>query len=205
MKNNASLGLNNHSKSRKLIMLFLSTISLSFMAFGGGFVVFPLLRKKYVDKYKWLNNSEFADLLALSQATPGTIIGNATMYIGYRVCGIIGAVVTMIASIIPPIILITIIYYLYNSFAELEIVGYIMNGLQAGVAAVIISLTIDMGKNLFKRQSIIGLLIMLASFALTFFLKFSVIYIILIAGVIGIAISYIKLYKEKGRNKDDLS
>lgn len=192
-------------KAEVLLRLFVSTITMSLVAFGGGFVMLSLLRKKYVDTYKWLKDNEITDYIALAQASPGTIIGNSTMLIGFWASGFLGAFVTMIASIIPPTIVITIIFFFYEIIKNNIYVSYIMSGLQAGVAAVIIQLVIEMSSKIFKTKNIISILIMLTAFAVTFFLKFSVIYLILIAITIGIATAYIKAIRDNKKVVNDKS
>ena len=74
------------------ITLFLSTLQISAFTFGGGFVIIPMLKRKFVDKLQWIDNDEMLDLVAIAQSTPGAIAVNASVLIGYRVAGISGAV-----------------------------------------------------------------------------------------------------------------
>lgn len=70
--------------------LFASTFYLSAFTFGGGFVIIPLMRKKFVDQYKWIDEKEMLDLTAIAQASPGAIAVNAAILVGYRLAGISG-------------------------------------------------------------------------------------------------------------------
>ncbi len=94
-----------HGKSKRqiLLKLFLSALTISAIAFGGGFVILSLLRKTYVEQFGWIEDKEMTDLISIAQSAPGTIAGNAAMLVGFRVAGVPGAALTLIASIIPPI------------------------------------------------------------------------------------------------------
>ena len=83
-----------NSKS-KYLTLFLSTLQLSAFTFGGGFVIIPLMRKKFVEKLHWLDEQEMMDFAAIAQSSPGAIAVNASILIGYRIAGLPGALVTV--------------------------------------------------------------------------------------------------------------
>lgn len=72
----------NHKKFRKL---FLSTLQLSACTFGGGFVIIPLMRRKFVEELHWIEEEEMMDLTAIAQSSPGAIAVNASLLVGYRV------------------------------------------------------------------------------------------------------------------------
>ena len=73
------------SQKKKYWTLFLSTFQLSAFTFGGGFVIIPLMRKKFVEKLKWIDEQEMLDLTAIAQSSPGAIAVNASILVGYRV------------------------------------------------------------------------------------------------------------------------
>lgn len=181
---------------QRLVKLFTTTIYLSTVAFGGGLVIVPLLRKTYVEKYQWLLENELLDDVALAQSTPGAIITNTTMLIGFQTAGILGALTTLIASVIPPFLIITGVYYGYEAIKAFTLTDAIMSGMRAGVAAVILDVVLKMSKTRVKEDGWFGVVVMLLSFVATFFLKFSVIYSILIAAALGIALSYLKLFRD---------
>ena len=72
--------------------LFLSTFELSACTFGGGFVIIPLMRKKFVEELGWIEEEEMLDLTAIAQASPGAIAVNASIMLGYHIAGIPGAI-----------------------------------------------------------------------------------------------------------------
>ena len=174
-------------KARKYRTLFLSTLQLSAFTFGGGFVIIPLMRKKFVEQLHWIDEQEMLDLTAIAQSSPGAIAVNASILVGYRVAGIPGACLTVLGSILPPLVIISIISLFYAAFRDNPIVNMAMNGMLAGVAAVIIDVVYTMGRAIVKLRRLLPVLVMLLSFAAVRFLNVNILVIILVCGVIGAA------------------
>ena len=100
--------------------------------------------------------------------------------------GIIGGLVTLIGTILPPMIILSIISVFYNAFINNTVVSAIMKGMQAGVAAVIADAVLKLGGSVVKKKELISVLIMVGAFIMTFCLKVNVIFIILLSGLIGV-------------------
>lgn len=177
--------------------LFISTFSLSAFTFGGGYVIVPLMRKKFVDKYKWIEDKEMLDLVAISQSSPGAIAVNASILIGYRLSGIPGAFITILGTVLPPLIILSVISLFYVAFKQSAVVNAILKGMNAGVAAVVADVTVTMGKNIIDEKSVFSILIMISSFAAVFFLNIDVKIIILAGGVLGLAYTFYIRRKQK--------
>lgn len=182
--------------------LFASTFYLSAFTFGGGFVMIPLMRKKFVDQYKWIDEKEMLDLTAIAQASPGAIAVNAAILVGYRLAGILGAMITTLGTVLPPLLILSFISLAYTEFRDSLIVKYVLRGMQAGVAAVVIDVVVTMGINLIKERKSLPIMVMLLSFAAAFFLHINVIFVILASGIIGgLAMYYSKHIKKSGEEK----
>ena len=97
--------------------LFTSTFYLSAFTFGGGYVIVPLMRKEFVEKLKWIDEKEMMDMVAIAQSSPGALAVNASVIIGYRCGGILGALITVFGTILPPLIILSVISYFYEAFA----------------------------------------------------------------------------------------
>ena len=78
--------------------LFTSTFYLSAFTFGGGYVIIPLMRKKFVEQFHWIEETEMLDLTAIAQSAPGPIAVNASSLIGYRLAGFAGAMVSTLGT-----------------------------------------------------------------------------------------------------------
>lgn len=193
---------NREKRSKVLPKLFLSTLYISALTFGGGYVIVTLFKKKFVDEYKWINDKEMLDLVAIAQSSPGAIAVNGAIVTGYKLSGVIGAAVAVVATIIPPFIVISVISAFYEAFKNNLIVSSMLEGMQAGVGAVIASVVYDMALDIFKQKSTGSVIIMLGAFAASCFFDMNVIYIILVCVGIGIIKAVIGKRKEK---KNDLS
>lgn len=181
------------------IKLFLSTFYISAFTFGGGFVIIPLLRKKFVEQYMWLEADEMLDLTAIAQSAPGAVAVNASVLIGYRLAGVIGAAITVVATVLPPLITLSVISLVYSAFRDSIIVARVLRGMQAGVAAVICDVVISMAKEVLGKKSVLAVAIMIGAFAASWFFNVNVIYIILICAVLGLVKVLMK--KEEGGEK----
>lgn len=189
------------SKAKKYIKLFLSTFKISACTFGGGFVIIPLLRRKFVEELGWIDEQEMMDLTAIAQSSPGAIAVNASILVGYRVAGIPGAMLTVLGTVLPPLIIISVISLFYKAFRDNAIVNAAMAGMLCGVAAVILDVVINMVKGIFNQKRILPVLVMAGAFAAVRFFSVNIIIIILVCGVIGAADV---IYREKiGKKRDE--
>ena len=167
------------------LTLFLSTFTISALTFGGGYVIVPLMKKKFVEDLKWIEEEEMLNLIAVAQSSPGAIAINSSFLIGYHIAGISGAFVTILGSIAPPLIILTIISFFYNAFKSNRVIQGLLRGMQAGVSAMIIDVVINLGSNVVKEKNMFSLMIMVLAFIVTFFFKINVVYTILACGLIG--------------------
>ncbi len=173
-----------HDK-KTLIKLFLSTFQLSACTFGGGFVIIPLMRKKFVEELHWIEEQEMMDLTAIAQTSPGAIAVNASILLGYHVAGLFGALITVLGTVLPPLIIISVISFFYTAFRDNAIVNMAMTGMLAGVAAVICDVVITMGKDIFLKKRFLPVAVLSMSFIAVRFLKINIILIVLICAAIG--------------------
>lgn len=186
------------TKDRKFYFkLFLSTLSLSAFTFGGGYVIVPLMRKKFVEEFHWIEEKEMLDLVAISQSAPGPIAVNASILVGYRLAGVIGAFVAILGTVLPPLIILSVISMFYVAFKESAAVNAVLKGMSAGVAAVVADVTIKMAKDIFGEKNIFSTAVMLLSFAAVFFFNIDVKLILLICGFAGVISTLISRKKHQ--------
>jgi chromate transporter len=98
--------------------LFLAFFRVGMLGYGGGPSAIPLVHKEVVEKYKWMSNQEFADILALANALPGPIATKLAGYVGYRVGGVIGMFNAVLATTVPTIILMILLLTVLSSVKE---------------------------------------------------------------------------------------
>lgn len=174
------------NKRQVLIKLFISTLYLSAFTFGGGYVIVTLLKKKFVDEYHWIEENEMLDLVAIAQSAPGAIAVNGAIVVGYKLAGIIGALTAIVATIIPPFLIISLISVFYSAFRSNVIISQMLEGMQAGVGAVIASVVYEMGAGVVQSKSTSSIIIMVLAFIAACVLEINVIYIVLACILLGV-------------------
>lgn len=177
--------------------LFWSTLMLSAFTFGGGYVIVTLMKKKFVDEYHWIDENEMLDLVAIAQSAPGAIAVNGAIVVGFKLAGIPGLLVSVLATVLPPFVILSVISLFYTAFAANEIVALALAGMQAGVGAVIASVVYDMGSSVVRTKDWMGIFLMIAVFVLNYFLNVSVVVLILACGVLGVFRTALASGKEK--------
>lgn len=181
-----------------LIRLFAATFYLSAFTFGGGYVIITLMQKKFVEEYHWIDEEEMFDLIAIAQSAPGPIAVNGAIVAGYKLARIPGVLVSVTGAVLPPFFIIALVSAFYQVFRQNRIIALMLEGMQAGVGAVIAAVVIEMIQNLFHNShQIDSALIMAGAFLANVFLKISAIYIFLFCIVYGIG----KALWEKGREQ----
>ena len=186
---------------KKYKNLFFSTFKLSACTFGGGIVIIPLLRKKFVEELGWIEEDEMMDLTAIAQSSPGAIAVNASILVGYHVAGFYGAILTVLGTVLPPLMMISIISMFYQTFRDNAIVNMAMAGMLCGVAAVICDVVINMAKTIFQKKRLLPVIVMLGSFVAVRFFSVNIIAIILVCGVIGAADTWYQGRTQKAGGK----
>lgn len=177
--------------------LFASTFTISAFTFGGGFVIIPLMRKKFVEQLGWLGEEEMLDLTAIAQSAPGPIAVNASILVGYRTAGIPGSLVAILGTVLPPLIILSVISLFYEAFRSSAAVAAVLRGMQAGIAAVIADVTITLGANVLRERRLIWTAILLGAFAVTLLTQISVMLVILFCGALG-WLTTTRLFSKKG-------
>lgn len=169
--------------------LFLSTFYLSAFTFGGGYVIIPLMKKKFVDELGWLEEEEMLNMAAIAQSSPGAMAVNASILVGWRVMGLAGALVAIIGTILPPLIILSFISLFYAAFRGNAVVSAVLKGMMPGVCAVIFDVVITMGGKIVKMKKLLPVLIMVGAFTAYYLLRVNIIYIILLCGTLGALVS----------------
>ena len=178
--------------------LFISTFTLSAFTFGGGYVIVPLMRKKFVETLGWIDEEEMLDLIAIAQSAPGPIAVNSSIIIGYRLAGIPGALVTTFGTVLPPMVILSVISQFYTAFRDNVVVSLVLKGLGIGVAAVIVDVVYTMAKGVVKNKDALWIIVMCAALVVALFTSLNVVFVILACGVVG-AINVIVQDKKTGK------
>nr|WP_302595533.1 chromate transporter [uncultured Cellulosilyticum sp.] len=189
---------NKNNKFAILWELFKATFTLSAFTFGGGFVIVSLMKKKFVEELGWLDEDEMLDITAIAQSSPGPIPINASVILGYRMCGIIGSLVAILGTALPPMIIISLISLFYTQFRENKIIAIALQVMRAGVAAVIFDVVLKLAENVCKTRRFAYILLMIVSFLATYFLNVSAMTVILVCLTLGILDLCFELIRKNG-------
>lgn len=173
-------------RAKTLLTLFFNMLYISTFTFGGGFVIVTLMKQKFVDKLHWMDESEMLDMTAIAQSSPGAIAVNAAILVGWRIAGFAGMLTAVVATILPPMVILSAISYCYKAFESNRYVALALKGMQAGVAAVILSVVFDLGGKVVQERSALSILLMILAFLATFVFNVNVVLIILAAAAVGV-------------------
>lgn len=171
-------------KLKLYVWLAMTNIYISSFAFGGGYVVVPLVRRSFVEKKKLFTESDLMEMAAVAQSSPGAIAINLSAVTGYRVAGVPGAVIGCVSSVIPPLLILGIISAFYNIFIENKFVAAVLKGMQAGVAALIVGVVSDMCSVVLKEKSMFLTMLIPIAFLANFVFHVNVALILVVACIL---------------------
>ena len=150
---------------------------------GGGYAMVPLIENEIVTKRNWISKDDFIDLLAIAQSAPGILAVNISIFIGYKLRGIRGSLVTALGTVLPSFVIILAIAMFFHNFKDNPIVERIFKGIRPAVVALIAAPTFSMAKS--AKVNRYTLWIPVISALLIWLLGFSPIWIIIAVGVGG--------------------
>ena len=176
------------SKDKGYILrkLFFACLYLSTFTFGGGSVIVTLLKEKLVDHYHWSDEEEMLDLVAIAQSCPGPIAVNGAIVVGYQLARVPGLIISVLATVIPPFTILSLISLCYTAFRSNPYVGWMLNGMQSGVAAVIAQVVLEMTQGLVKQRSWSSMVVLVIAFVASYVFNVNAALIILACAVLGL-------------------
>lgn len=128
-----------------LFELFGAFAFISCFGFGGGYGFLPLIQQQIIDRHGWLTITEFADVMAIAEGTPGPIAINTATYVGYKLAGLPGAFSATLGLVLPTFFLILLLSSLFLKNKEKPLVKYAFSGMRPIIAAMIIGTAVKMG------------------------------------------------------------
>lgn len=175
----------------KLFKLFLAFFKIGFFTIGGGYAMLPIIQREVVETNGWLDEEEFIDAIAISQSSPGAVAVNISVFIGYRLGGFLGAVVSTLGTVLPSIIIILVVAIFLYQYKDIAIVNKVFLGIRPAVVSLIASSVVMLAKGL--GFSVERAVLAVASFILIVFFDVSPIFVILGGGILtGIYYNLIK-------------
>lgn len=120
-----------------LLQLFWSFLQVGLFSIGGGYAAMPLIQSQVVETHGWLTMSEFTDLITIAEMTPGPIAINSATFVGIRIAGIAGAVVATLGCILPSLIIVSVLAYVYYKYKGAKGLDSVLSCLRPAVVALI--------------------------------------------------------------------
>ncbi len=139
------------------LQLFLSFLQIGAFSFGGGYAAMPLIQNQVVQLHSWLSQSEFTDLITISQMTPGPIAINSATFVGTRIAGMPGALAATAGCVLPSCILVTLLAKIYLKYRNLSLLQGVLKSLRPAVIAMIAAAGASILVNAFWGESIASL------------------------------------------------
>lgn len=153
---------------KKVLEMFIAFFKIGAFTFGGGYAMIPLIEEEVVNNKKWIEKEEFMDVLVVSQSLPGALAVNCSIFLGYKIGGLIGAIMALLAVILPSFLIIIIIAAFFMQFRNNYYVNAAFKGITAAVPMLVLVGAISLSKGLEKNKRTV-LTIIAALIALTFF------------------------------------
>ncbi len=166
-----------------MLELFLTFAKIGLFTIGGGYAMIPLIRQTVVDEKQWANEEDLMDLIAVAQSCPGVFAINISVFIGYRMKRLPGALLCALGTALPSFLIILAIAIFFRQFRENPIVASIFRGIRPAVAALIAVPVFRMART--AHINIYNVWIPAAAALAIWMLGFSPVYVILIAALGG--------------------
>ena len=169
---------------KKIIEMFIAFFKIGAFTFGGGYAMIPLIEEEVVNNKKWIEKNEFMDILVVSQSLPGALAVNCSIFLGYKIGGFLGAIMALLAVILPSFFIIIIIAAFFMQFRNNYYVNAAFKGITAAVPMLVLVGAISLGKGSNKNKITI-LTIILGLVGLIIF-KLHPVVIIIMSAIYGI-------------------
>ena len=178
----------------RTLEIFKTFLKFGCFTFGGGWSIVAQIQKEYVEKKHWITDEELLDFTSVGRSTPGLMIGNASVLFGYHVAGVPGALAALLGIVIPPVVIMLGVVFIYDLVKDNPYVARAMIGVRAAVVPIIFSALLKLFKS--GMKDVYCYLIAVAAFALCLFTKVNNVLIVLMGAAAGL------LYQEVKSRRD---
>lgn len=165
-------------------------VKIGVLGFGGGYAMLSLIQHEVVEHYAWMTTTEFADMVAISQMTPGPISINLATYVGYTTGGIIGSLLASFALCLPSMIMVYLIIRMFLNKKNSTLMDNTLKGLKPAIAGLIFAAGLSMMNaqnfvEIGRVQNNVSIIICVSAFVASYFFKANPILLIVLSGVVG--------------------
>lgn len=173
-------------KVKKCLWLFWINLFIGAFTFGGGYIVVPMINKYFVWKKRLFSKEELLSMAAIAQSTPGAIAVNLSALAGHRAAGMAGVAASCLGAVIPPLIILSLISVWYDAFSSNTAVEAVLRGMQAGVAALIVDIVVDMWQMILRRKSALLNALVPGAFLASFVFRFNIAVILAVSCLLSL-------------------
>lgn len=145
---------------RLLLEIFSVFFKIGAFTFGGGHAMVPLIQKEVVDEKGWIEAEDFIDILALAQTAPGPVAANTSVFVGYKLVGIPGALWALAGTVLPSFIVILVVAIYFTKITDSAIVNAAFSGIRPAVVALVASAAINIGKTALHDLKGVGICVL---------------------------------------------
>ncbi len=186
-----------------LWQLFLSFVQIGLFSIGGGYAAIPLIQNQTVEVHGWLTAAEFMDLATIAEMTPGPIAVNGATFVGLKIAGLPGAVTATFGCILPSLIIVSLLAWIYRKYRELPMLRSVLASLRPAVVALIAAAGLNMllqvafgGRDRIALENTVWCGILLFAAAMTALRKFKMnpILVMVLCGAGGLALGLLGLF-----------
>lgn len=163
--------------------IFVSFFKIGLFTFGGGYAMIPLIEREVIDRRRWVVRKDFLDLLTLAQSVPGPISLNTSVFVGYKIRGLMGAVAALLGVVVPSFVILLAIALFFTDVRHNPVVNAAFMGMRPAVVALIIGPVISLARGMHWTM----FLVIAASALAVWGLGWSPIYVLAAAAAAGIA------------------
>lgn len=172
-------------KLKRMWQLFSTTFMISMTA-NSGYAILSVVRNTFVTKYKAFTEDEMADFIALAQSTPGPVAINVSMIVGYQFAGLAGGLAAVLGCALPPLLMMILVTFFYNTIIANQYVAIFMKGMQYGVVAMLLDVMINLFTGVAKKNVVYALVMIAISFLYIRYSKFSLFFLVLFCIAVGV-------------------
>lgn len=178
----------NNKNNISIFEMFVIFLKIASFTFGGGYTIVPVIKDEFSTKRNLINEDEMIDIVSISTSGPGPMAINAAILTGYKLHGVLGAIMAAISSAIPSLVIITVISFFYKAFSENYYVKAALAGMGGVIAATLLVTSYDMAKQALRNHKILGIIIMISAFIASYVFNINTGLIILVVAILGLVI-----------------
>ncbi|NBG87430.1 chromate transporter [Isachenkonia alkalipeptolytica] len=170
--------------SKERLKLFYTFFRVGAFTFGGGYAMVPVIQKEMVERAKLIKEKEFLDIIAVAQSLPGAVAVNTSVFVGFKLYGIPGALSALLGTVLPSMMVITVLAVFYQQVQDVESIELFFKGVRPAIVALIFMAAVKLAKNLDTTG--FNILVGTAAFIAIVFFGIHPILVIIAAATIGL-------------------